>query len=1042
MKRKLLLPLLWLLLCGVPAWAQQQAVKGTVTDETGEVIPGVNILLKGTSLGAVTDLNGGYVFNVPAGQLAEGVLVFSFIGYQTQEVSIGNRAAINVQLQPDVQTLTEVVVMGYGTQEKKEITGSVSTVKTADLPQVANTSINNLLQGRAAGLNLTQRSAQPGGGLDINIRGSISPNGNNAPLYVIDGVPILTNSSAESSISDSNLGYSGGVDRSPLSSLNPSDIESIDILKDASATAIYGAAAANGVVLITTKKGQAGQVTTEYRGSYTVQTPKKYFDLLNAKEFMQLHERLAYDRYLYNNSVAPYGDVDLADVTAYSALFSEEDIAAAGKGTDWLDRVMRNGFIQEHNLSLSGGSDKQRVYTSFNYYNNQAILKKSDFVRYTGRLNVDQDLGERVTVSLNTTFSQINNSNASSGANNGGVEAYNMLQAAYAYSPTVGVYNEDGTFAESLEPQITNPAAFFLIKDKSISKRFFLAPKVEVRIMDQLKGNVVVGIDNQSAQRNFYLPTTVQRTGLEEGMAYVSNSRIGNYSGEAYLTYTKKTDRSNLSVLGGGGYYKTFTDGSSIEAIGFFTDAFQDYNLSIASDKDRTTLGSYKTERTKLSQYIRVNYTLDDKYLFTFNGRRDGQSYFAEGHKYGFFPGASVGWRISEEAFMQNHKVLSDLKLRVGYGAVGNEILSGNALDLYSSGTTAYVFGSTQYSGVAQSQIANPDLTWETDITANVGIDFGLWTGRITGSLDIFRKTAKDLLDEVPLPSNNAVGYMAANVGKTRSDGIELSIQSNNIHQQNFTWTTTFNISSYKNYWLERNTVVSLADYIGTKDRIRAIYGWKTDGIIQSTEDIPDYMPDANLGNIKYVDVNGDGTLDSEDVVNLGSSDPKINLGLGNTLTYKNWDLNFFFYGYLGQKIFNNYAGITNTWTQFFSPDRIAITNAQNTITEAKKIWSYSDPTGIYPGVASNAYDGNNPSGYSDFFLEKSSFVRLKNITLGYNAPASLFGASRFIKGGRMFIDVQNVAVFTRYKGYDPEISQANPYPQALSTTVGVNLSF
>jgi TonB-linked SusC/RagA family outer membrane protein len=1022
--------------------AQQRVISGKVTDESGGVLPGVNILLKGTSLGTVSDQDGVYSLSIPENTSASGVLVFSFIGYLSEEVTINQQTSINMQMMPDIQTLNEVVVVGYGTQDKKEITGAVSSVKTKDLPKVASTSIDNLLQGRAAGLNLSQRSAQPGGGLNINIRGSISPNGNNAPLYVIDGVPIQSNNAPEPAIRQNNLGYNGGVDRSPLNTLNPSDIESIDILKDASATAIYGAAAANGVILITTKKGKAGEVTTEYRGSYTVQTPKKYYDMMNATDFMQQHERLAYDRYLYTNNLAPYGNDDPGTKPAYIPMFSESDIAGAGAGTDWLDMVMRNGSIQEHNVSLSGGNEKQKIFTSFNYYNNKAILENSDFLRYTGRMNVEQELGGRVKANLNMTFSQINSNNASSGSNNGGVEAYNMLQAAYAFSPTIGVYDNNGNYTRSLEPQISNPASFFIIKDKSVTKRFFLAPSLEVKILDNLKANVVVGIDNQSSQRNFYLPKAAGRTNLQNGMANLNTARIGNYSGEGYLTYTRSFGQSDLSVLAGGGYYKTFTDGFGLEAVDFFTDAFQDNNVGVASNRERNNLSSYRNERVKLSQYVRINYSFADKYLFTFNGRRDGQSYFAKNQKYGFFPGASLGWRISEEDFLKSSQLVSDLKLRVGYGAVGNEILSGNALDLYSAGQAAYVFGNTQVSGVAQSQVANPNLTWETDVTANIGIDFGLWGGRLTGSLDVFRKTAKDLLDYFPLPSNNAVGRVAANVGKTRSDGIELDLRSNNISTSDFTWTTTFNISHYKNYWVERNTVVAMADYIGGNDRIREIYGWKTDGIIKSVEDIPTYMPNARVGNIKYVDVDGSGTLDSKDVVKLGSYDPKFNVGLGNTITYKNFDLNIFFYGFLGRQIFNNYAGLDDQWTKFFDPNRVAIINAQNSLVDTKNIWSASNPDGTLPGVASNPYAGANPSSRDDFYLEDGSFVRLKNITLGYNFPAGMFGNSRFIKSGRIFLDLQNVAVFTRYKGYDPEFTQRNPYPQALSTTLGVNLSF
>ncbi|MFT2008520.1 TonB-dependent receptor [Pontibacter sp. 13R65] len=1010
--------------------AQGTTVSGRVINETGEGLPGVTVLMKGTTIGTSTDIDGNYTLAVPAGA---GTMVFSFIGYVSKEVAIGNQTTINVSLVPDAKALDEVVVVGYGTQSKRDITGSVASVKTADLPQVANASIDNLLQGRAAGFNLSMRSAQPGGGLNINIRGAISPRGNNQPLYVIDGVPILSNNAPEPGIRNNNLGYSGGVDRSPLSTLNPADIEAIDILKDASATAIYGSAAANGVILITTKKGKAGRIVTDYRGSYTLQTPKKYFDLLNATQFMQEHNRITRDKYLHDNNLAPYGTRDPATVTPFTPRFSEAAIAGAGEGTDWLDLVMRNGHIHEHNISASGGNENTKVFTSFNFFDNKAILQNSDFKRYTGRINLEQQISSRIKANLNLSVSQINSNNASTGSNNGGVEAYNMLQTAYTYSPTVGVFNEDGSYAASYDPLITNPAAFLIIQDKSTTKRFFAAPNIEAKITDDLKANVVLGIDNQTSQRNFYLPRAVRRANLPEGMANINSNRIGNYSGEGYLTYNKTFGQNNLSVVVGGGYYKTFSDGFGLEAVDFFTDAFGYNNVGAASNKERSNMQSYRNERTKLSQFIRMNYSIADKYIFTFTGRNDGASTFAENKKWGFFPGISAAWRLSEEAFLKDVNFLSDLKFRAGYGTSGNEITGNNAIALYSVGSP-FLIGQTIYNGVALSQVDNPNLSWETDITVNLGLDFAFFNNRISGSFDIFRKTAKDLLDVIPLPSNNAVGFQYANVGTTRSDGVELSLNFVNIEGP-LSWTTTFNISSYKNYWVERNPVTPLAPYIEEGDRIREIYGWKTDGIINNVEDIPAHMPNARLGNVKYVDVNNDGKLDIDDVVKLGSNDPRFNLGLGNTFIYKNFDLNFFFYGFLGREIFNNYSG-------FYDPMLLGIQNARNTLVGIRNLWTADNPNGTLPGIANNPYAGANASGNSDFYLEKGGFVRLKNITLGYNIPISIFGASRPISAARVFVDMQNVAVFTKYRGYDPEFTQANPYPQALSTTFGLNVTF
>lgn len=1007
-------------------------VKGKITDKAnGDALPGVSVKVKGSSAGAVTDANGNFSLNAPE----NGTLVISYIGYTTMEVPVNNRNTLRIALENPATALGEVVVVGYGTTSKKDITGSVVSIKTKDLPQVANTSINNLLQGQAAGLNLSVRSAQPGGGLSVNIRGAISPRGSNAPLYVIDGVPILNNASPVPSIADGDLGFYGGVDQDPLSSINPSDIESVDVLKDASATAIYGSAAANGVILITTKKAKAGQAITEYRGSYTIQSPKPYLDFLDAGNFMQQQVRLARDKYLYDNNLAPYGNTDPSSVPAFNPMFSDADISKAGAGTDWLDLLMRQGSINEHNISVSGGTEKTKVYASFNLYDNKALLENSRYKRYTGRVNLEQQISSRVKFNLNLTLSQVNSDNAATGSNAGGPEKYNQLQAAYTFAPNIGIYDESGNYTKSYDRLITNPAAFSIIRNQTSLKRLLAAPTLEIKILDNLKLTAVAGIDKQSSDLKFYLPRKAQNAQLPEGMAQLATNNIGNYTAESYLTFNKSFKKSDLAVVAGAGYYKSMSDNFGLQAVGFFTDAFSFNNVGVASNKEKSFQNSFRApDRIKVSQFFRVNYSYDNKYILTLTGRNDGSSYFADNHKFGFFPGLSAAWRISEEPFLKNPGFISNLKLRAGYGTSGNEsILGTNALSLYGTGSP-FLIGSTYYTGIAITQIANPDLTWETDKTINLGLDFGFFNDRLTGALDVFRKEAKDLLDYNPLPSNNAVSQVAANVGSTRSDGIELSLNSRNTTGA-FKWNTSFNISQYKNYWIERNPVIALSPFIGAKDPIREIYGWKTDGIIKSAADAPVYMPNARPGNIRYTDVNNDGNLDINDVVKLGNRDPKFSIGLGNTFSYKNFDLNVFVYGNFGGYLFNSYSG-------FYDPAQINGSNAHNTLTGIKGVWSADNTNGIYPGYASNPYSGNNPTTTNDFYLQKVNFLRLRNITLGYKLPDNLTRSTRLIRNARLFFDMQNIAVLTNYKGYDPEVTEVNPYPQALSATFGVNLTF
>ena len=531
--------------------AQQKTIIGRILNPGSQPLPGVTVTVKGKNTATITTEKGDFSIAASKGD----VLVFTSVGFGEQEQRVGIANAINVTLTTLQTDLNDVVVVGYGSQRKRDITGSVVSIKTENLPHAANSSINNLLQGRAAGLNFDQRSAQPGAKLNVNIRGATNP-----PLYVIDGVPIFNSTQAEPAIvsfgSAVETGFNGGVDRDPLSSINPADIESIDVLKDASAAAIYGSAAANGVILITTKKGKGnGQVTTDYRGSYTVQSPKKYFDLLDATEFMQQQVRLSKDNFLYLANAGPYGTNTPG---VFTPLFSQSQIDAAGKGTDWLGLLMRNGSIQEHNVSASGGSDKTKIYSSFNYYNNKAILENSNFTRFTGRVNLEQKISNRVKLSVNLTASQVNSNNASTG-NGGNGEKYNSLQTAYAFSPALGVFDKD-QYTKTLNTQIMNPAAFLIISDKLRTNRIFIAPNLEIKVLDNLKINLVGGMDRIKSDRKFFLPSKAQNYLFPGGLAQLSTQSVQNYSAEGYATYTKVFGDHSLSLVGGGGYYKNFNE--------------------------------------------------------------------------------------------------------------------------------------------------------------------------------------------------------------------------------------------------------------------------------------------------------------------------------------------------------------------------------------------------------------------------------------------------------------------------------------------------
>jgi len=1033
-----ILPLFIFILALIPVcdlFAQHQ-VQGVVRDAKNVTLPGVNIRVSNAVIGTSTDLNGEFTLSVPS---PTDTLIVSYVGFQTLSIPIDGRAVIMITMSIADLTMDDIVVVGYGTQSRRDISGSIISVSSDKLNVVAQSSINQMLQGKAPGLNLQTRSAQPGSGVSVNIRGAISPGGSNQPLYVIDGVPLTDNWSTVPALQDSDqsggvLGFFGGIDRDPLSYLNPSDIESITVIRDASAAAIYGSAAANGVVLITTKSGRPGSIQVDYRGSITTQSVRNYFPLLNAQQFMFEQDRLAREYHLYQNNLAPYGNANPSNAVPYVPLFSDEEMNNAGAGTDWVDQITRNGFIQEHNIGIGGGNDQTRIYSSFSFIDNQAVLRNSTFTRYTGRLNIDQRLSDAVSLSIRSTASRVDGNNATTGGSIGGAELYNMIQAATTYSPTIGVFDENGEYSRTFNTLIMNPVSFLDIQDDSKTTNVFIAPKLDAQFSEYLSGTLRTQYDSERTTRGFYLPRTSRHTNLDEGMAQRSEITRDNYSLEGYLTYSRSFNNGVLNAVAGSGIYRAASEGFGLVAIGFFTDAFGYNNVSVADDIERNQLSSWKSERTKVSQFARINFTYLDKYIFSAVARYDGSSVFSENNKYALFPGVSAAWHIADEDFMANANWLNELKLRAGYGLAGNEsVLSGNTLQLYSPGFT-FLIGNTLRNGVTLTQIANPDLTWETVHTLNLGIDFGIFQNRIRGGIDVYQKTAVDLLAFTPLPFNNAVGQIADNVGSTRSRGIELSLSTINYSSSSILWTSDFNISYYESYWLERNPRVALPSYVGRRDPLGAIYGWQTAGIIRSDDDRPDHMPNANLGNLIYVDQNNDGVLNSEDVVIIGNSIPKWSLGFGNEITYKNFQFSFFVYGNLDFQRYNNFA-----------PNILGLRlqgTPLNTTTLAQDVWTSTNPDGTRPRVASNPYDGNNPTG-SDFDLQDASFIRIGDVSFSYTIPQRLFARSGTpISSAKVFLNVKDIGVITNYTGFDPEYTETNPYPKSYSMTVGVEIRF
>ena len=1036
--RHVVIQLLVLLLTfiSLTATAQTKTITGTVMDEKGQTMPGVTVAVAGTTLGAITNNQGVYNLNVSSGN---DIITFSFVGYVKQEIPISGRSTINIVLSPDSKNLTEVVVIGYGSQNKRDVTGAVSTIKATDLNQTNAVSIDNLIQGKAAGVAVSTYTSQPGGDVSVIIRGSLSPNGSNAPLYVIDGLP-LTNQAYESVPTPG--AFRGNVARSPLAGINPSDIESVDILKDASATAIYGSAAANGVILITTKKGKEGVTTVNYNGTYSVQSLKKFLQPLNATQFENAVNNYGLEYYNFNNKIAPYGATDPATKTPYAPFFTPAQIAAAGTGTNYIDYVLRNGAIDDQNISVSGGNATTKVFTSFNYFDQRGLLKNSDFKRYAGRINIDQKIGSRVNFSIGLTYSQVNNNNIPVGQS-GDTDSPSLLQTALQFPSSIPIYNASGGLNNAYYDRTPPVAGYFQITDQTFTKRILVTPNLRINILNGLDFHLTGGLDNTTSNNQFYVPTTAFTATLPVGDAQERFSKTNNYSTEAYLTYDKVINKSHFSAVAGVGYYESNDGGFGVDAQGFTTDAFGINNIGIANQKLLGGPYSYKDARTKLSQFTRLNYTYDNKYILQFTGRFDGTSNFPSAHQFGFFPGISGGWLINQEKFLKNVSWLSQLKLRGGYGTSGNEsITAANnyVYSLYALTTNyQYLIGSQLYnSGFVQTQLGNPDLKWETDEQINTGIDFGFFNNRISGSVDYFQRTARDLLDYRVLPSQNAFTSQAFNVGSTRSRGVEITLNTQNIVSQNFSWSSTVTFSTARAFWLKRNPAVTIASYIGYNDPIHEVYGWQTSGLIRSAGEIPSYQSSAFVGNVKYVDANGDGKLDINDVRSLGNTDRKGSFGLNNAIKYKDFDLSFFIYGSYGYLSYDGYQTFATTGklTRVGAPGNADI--------HVLDTYSAFNTNGLYPGVATDVASANNPTHNNDYLTVKNGyFARLKNITLGYSLPSNIIKGQKLFRSARVFVDVQNLFFITNTTGLDPEMSRNNnPYPIALTTAFGISAQF
>ncbi|MBL0741246.1 SusC/RagA family TonB-linked outer membrane protein [Chryseolinea lacunae] len=990
---------LWLLFLGMVslAHAQERTISGKVTDaDTGDLLPGVNVVIKGSSTGTSTDADGKYSLSVPGN---DAVLVFSFIGFQTLEVPVGNQTTINPTLGPDTKALEEVVVVGYGTQRKVDLTGAVGSLRASDIDIGSKpiTSPDQLLGGRVAGVQITNRSGDPGAPIDVRIRG-VGTAGVNSPLWVIDGVPIVQTSNIT-------VNTSSTTESNPLAGINPSDIESIDVLKDASAAAIYGSRAANGVIIVTTKRGKDGKAQLTYDGYVGAGTPWKKLDVLNTAEYINIQQQLGRD-------------------------FSQ----FAGQPTvDWQDQVFRTSKVVSHNVGISGGNPNANYFVGVGYMDQQGLELGQGFKRYSIKANSDIKVGDRIKIGESILLSSVDRS----------IQSEDAIYAAFNSAlnqPFFKVYDPAGPSGYNAETVANRGSAggsnnYVMRTDPNYSYTTVLSRKAmasvygELEIIKGLKYRISGGIDYNVGDGNFY-QGPMGFNGLPKSSLLVQERPIEMTTNfNQTLTYIKTFGKHNITLLAGHEETNFRYDKVRLQGSNLFSP-----DIKFASTGTQVA-GANEADQWALRGYLgRINYAFNDKYLFTFNVRKDYSSRFSKNNRSQAFPSFSAGWRISQESFFPKGNVVDDVKLRAGWGQTGNQFSTTTFPYLQTLATTIfYVVGTgaqVPVRGVAPITLANQNVKWETGEQFDIGADIALLSGKVDITFDYYNKTSKGIL--LGLPPANTSGFFLpidANVGKMVNRGIELSANYNGQAGQ-VKYSVGGNVTTVHNEVLDLGSIPEIITGVGgasthrTKvgEAIGSFYGYKTDGIFQNQAEIDAAVPDVNSadrqpGDIRFVDVNGDGRVDSEDRTNLGSYIPKFFYGINASARFMNFDFTLLLQGVSGQKVYNQ--------ARAAAEDEKSATNFYRSVLGH---WSGEGTSNSMPRLTQS--DDNQNTRYSDRWIESGSFMRIRNIQLGYAIPATQLKnwTGGMITRFRIYVAAQNLYTFTNYSGFDPEVTRGQSF--------------
>jgi TonB-linked SusC/RagA family outer membrane protein len=1005
-------------------------ITGKVVDERGEPLPGVSIVIKGLSQGTTTSSDGKYALAVPGNS---SVLIFSFVGYLSKEVVVGTQSTINVTLAVDTKALEEVVVVGYGEMKRADLTTAQTSVSAKDIEKTVNTTIEQAIQGRAAGVYVTQNSGQPGGGISVNIRGVNSISGSNEPLYVVDGVQIPGQSASYGAQSSSN----------PLAGLNPADIESIEVLQGPSATAIYGSRATNGVLLVTTKRGKSGDTKISYGYQHSLQTPPSALNVMNLQQYAQM--------------VGEYHAIAGGDTPGEFL-----DPSLLGSGTDWQKELFKSAPMNKHQLSLSGGNDKTTYYLSGEYLKQDGVALGSGFNRYGFRLNLDNKPRKWATIGANLSFNQTNDNLTTS--------QENVIASALQLTPQVPVKNLDGSWgggdenngANQFAP--VNPIAIAnLTTNKLVRRQFLGGLNLGIEIMKGLNFRSSFNTNLGFSNSTYYVPS--YSIGWARNVtASLTNGTGTNtyYNWNQLLEYNKQLGKHSINVMVTHEAQASTYKNVGGTRTGFLTNDI----LDLAAGDALTSSNSGGSGEWAMESYLgRLNYNYADRYIVMATVRRDGSANFGKENKWGFFPSVSAAWRVSQESFF-NIPAISDLKLRFETGVTGNQGGGG----IYSPLGTGATPTST---GFLPTKYSNPALKWEETKTNNFGINVALFKNRIQFEVDYYIKDTDNLLMEKPLPwymgtnGTGAVSSPTVNIGALQNKGYGFTINTVNINQGGFKWESNLNISSFKtkiksfyseNAFVDR-TSWWLQDWTQRSEVGEAPWlfrGYMEEGLFQSVSEIdgsavpvdnngdrlPTNIDNIWVGDVKFKDINGDGKINESDLTNIGNPWPKMFAGFTNTFSYKGFDLSLLFTSTYGNDIYN-YLGKLNTNASNINLSRNLLVHAMD---YAKPITNEAGEVVLANPGTDVARISNGPNGnfnrHTNKWVEDGSFIRLKNVSLSYNVPAAFMSKQKVIRGARFSVGAQNVLTFTKYTGFDPEVGayvsrDTSPGNQAIGLDYG-----